>query len=67
MEDSDTEVGGGGIDVEEAKRRMQKEDRLDRQNERKRIRAKHKELKRKEREERIAMTTVKGYFLVFGF
>lgn len=55
----EAEIGDefGGINVEEAKKRMKNEDRLDRQNERKRIRAKHKELKRKEREERIAMTT----------
>ena len=48
----------GGIDVEKAKVRMKEQDKVDRALERERIKKKHKEIKRKEKEERIALSEV---------
>lgn len=57
--DDESDYHEGGINIEAAKERMKKEDKLDRQRERKRIRERHKEEKRKERQERIESTTVR--------
>lgn len=52
-DDTGDENSGGGINIEAAKERMKKEDKVDRQRERKRIREKHREIKLKERQERM--------------
>jgi len=53
-DDIDISSTSGGIDVDKAKLRMAKEDRVDRAVERQRIKEKHKTVKRKEKEERRA-------------
>ena len=55
-----------GIDIEEARERMKKEDKVDRKRERVRIRERHKEVKRKARQERIATTQVAYTLLLRG-
>ena len=48
----------GGLDVEEAKHYMKEQDRIDRELQRKRIKEKHKEIKKNDRQNRQAMTQV---------
>ena len=64
VDDVDISSEQGGIDVEKAKLRMKAQDRIDRDKERTRIKQKHRDIKRKEREERQADAVV-SFFLFF--
>ncbi|XP_047128376.1 probable ATP-dependent RNA helicase DDX10 isoform X1 [Hydra vulgaris] len=56
VEPVDISSEAGGIDVEKAKFRMKEQDKIDRAIERARIKKKHKEIKRKEKEERVGLS-----------
>ena len=56
----------GGINIKNMKRKLGKEDKLDRQTERERVQRKHKEIKLKKRKERQAetgMVCLKSHYL----
>ncbi|XP_034864766.1 probable ATP-dependent RNA helicase DDX10 isoform X2 [Mirounga leonina] len=52
LKDTDEEDGAGGINLDRAKERLQEEDRFDKEEYRKKIKAKHREKRLKEREAR---------------
>ncbi|XP_030896185.1 probable ATP-dependent RNA helicase DDX10 [Leptonychotes weddellii] len=52
LKDTDDEDGAGGINLDRAKERLQEEDRFDKEEYRKKIKAKHREKRLKEREAR---------------
>lgn len=63
LDDIDISSKHGGIDVEKAKVHMREEDKKDRALERKRIKEKHKSIKKKEREERKSKSSVSFFNL----